>query len=613
MKKVKHIYNLIYTVVVIGLFIIFVSIVNRGIRVYREEYSKLSASRADMASNFISSYLTSYTNTISGLADMEITQKGLSGGQVDLTGLANIVSTGNLTSDYVENVIFLTEDMDIVLSAQPIATGLSEDDTEWIKKAAFGTYISDAVNDSFENQEYFIVAVPVFYNKLLVGYIASKISFSVFSVTHGDLTDNSDDSFILFDSAGNAVQLNTGESSEYTYRDLTAEGNMPKDKYFISESKIFLNGEDSSWKIFYILSGEKMYNSFNRLFGSLFAACLAMLFIGFLAEYIYKKYFVRPVNIISAALDDMNGNKNYSVITEKTGQENFDGIIAKLNEMIEDTISGEAAINIISKRYYSLFIKRRIIFIKWDLLNSSFDVSPYYKEIFGIDFISYVGKDFTPGHMNIHPEDVEKYNQWIKDIRLGRKIQPLVYRRKVADGKYRYFEHTFVINNDDMGNPVEALGFIVDVNKFARKEIALRRAAELDRYTGAYNKYSFMEILKSHYEEAASEGGSLCVSLVKLHNFYELEDKKIGAGEEALRFIVNVMTENIDCVVGRILTDSLGIIGSPQNVTFFADEIAKELELGFTFPETDEHFNIKTTAAIFLTEKFDKSFDNFIR
>ncbi|MCD8159103.1 MAG: hypothetical protein LUD77_09490 [Clostridiales bacterium] len=396
MKKKRNIYIFIYTAVVIGLFIIFVTIVNRGIKVYKEEYSIFSASRADMASNFISSYLTSYTNTISGLADMEITQKGLSGSQVDLTGLVNIVSTGNLTSDYVENVIFLTEDMDIVLSAQPIATGLSEDDINWIKKAAFGTYISDAVNDSFENREYFIVAVPVFYNRLLVGYIASKISFSVFSVTHGNLTNNSDDSFILFDSAGNAVQLNTGESSEYTYRDLTAGGRMSKNKYFISESKIYLNGIDSSWRIFYILSGEKMYHLFNVLFVALAAACGAMLFIGFLTMRVHRKRFAEPVNIISAALDEMNNSKSYAVISEKTGQKNFDGIIAKLNKMIEDTISGEAAINIISKRFYTLFKERRIVFIKWDLLNSAFEVSPYYKEIFGIEFISYVGKDFTP-------------------------------------------------------------------------------------------------------------------------------------------------------------------------------------------------------------------------
>lgn len=532
-----------------------------------------------------------------------------------MSELISMIRTGNLTGDYVENVVFLTENMEVVFSARPLNTGLSETDGEWIKKAAFGSLISDTMEGAYEDGEYFIAAVPVFEDRMLLGYIASKISCRVFSVTQGNLTNNSDTGFILFDSAGNSVKLSTGEASEYTYRDLTADdgSEISHRKYFISESKIYLNGSDSAWRVFYLLSGESMYGVFNTLAASLFGACVFMIFIGIGALFTYRKYFLKPANMISEALGDMNKSKNYLPIAVKTGQKHFDTITDGINKMIEYTVNGDTAINVVAKKYSALFREKRIVFIKWDIVNSVFEVSPFYREIFGREFVSYVGREFTPELMNIHPEDAEKYTQWIKDIRLGRKARPLVYRRKIAGGKYKYFEHTFVINSDEMGNPVEALGFITDVDRFERKEIALKRAAELDRYTGAYNKYSYMEILKKKYEEAMAGGEGFCVSLIKLHNFYELEDKRLGAGEEGLRFIVNVLSENIDCSVGRVLSDAIGAIGSPKNVSFFADEIAKELDLGFTFSETEEHFDVKTTAALFFTDDEKDGFEEFIK
>lgn len=74
MKKGRYIFIFVYNIAVIALFIVLLFLVNRGVGAYKEEYSRFSASRSDMAANFISSYLTSYTNTLSSLADMEITK-----------------------------------------------------------------------------------------------------------------------------------------------------------------------------------------------------------------------------------------------------------------------------------------------------------------------------------------------------------------------------------------------------------------------------------------------------------------------------------------------------------------------------------------------------------
>ncbi len=615
MKKRRYYYITAYIIVVAAAFILFTKIIGGCIKVFEDEYKNLSASRADMASNFISSYLTSYTNTLSGVAETEAARSGLSDNVSDLTGLINIISAGNLTNEYIENVLFMTEDMDIVLAAQPISTGLSDQDSEWIRKAAFGTLVSDVIGEELEDEQYFIAAVPVFENRTLLGYIASKISFRVFSSTQGNLSRNSDSSFILFDSAGNSVQLNTGEPSAYSYSELTGSDSFgaADNTYFTGSSRIYLNGAESGWEVFYLLSGENLYRAFNNVTAASFAFCVLMILIGFFVLYRYVRDVIKPIKQIARELDNMNGGSSFAPIVIKKGNRYFDDAVKQINKMAEKAMNGDTALKVLAKRYESLFKEKRIVFIKWDLSNSTFSVSPYYKDIFGTEFVPYVGTDFTPERLYIHPDDAERYTQWIKDTRLGRKTQPIIYRRKVAGGKYKYVEQTFVINNDDLGNPVEALGFIIDADRFARKEIALKRAAELDRFSGAYNKYSFLEILKRRYKEARTNGESLCVSIIKLHNFYELEDKKLGAGEEALKFMVDVVTENINCVVGRILTDTISVIGSAENVSFYADEISRELDLGFIHPETNEHYNVKTTGALFLTDTLDMSYESFVK
>ncbi|MCD8090472.1 MAG: PAS domain-containing protein [Clostridiales bacterium] len=615
MKKRRYIYITVYVAAVIIAFILFAKITKNSVKVFEDEYENLSASRTDMAANFISSYLTGYTNTLSGIAETEAARLGLKNETANLYGLIDMISTGSLTSDYVENIIFLNEDMEVLLSAKPLTVSLSEQDENWIRKAAFGTLISDAIEGNLEDEEYFIAAVPVFENRELLGFIASKISFRVFSSTQGNLSRNSDSSFILFDGAGNSVQLNTGTPSDYTYSELqkSEESGLIPNTYFVSESKIYLNGADSEWKVFYLLSGKNLYNAFNIIFSVVVCACIILILLGFFILYRYSADVLKPIDTVIRELEVMNESKSYAPIEIKKGNRYLAGAVKQINKMAENAANGDTAMAVMSKRYGALFMKKRAVFLKWDLANSTFAVSPFYKEIFGTEFVPYVGSDFTPESLYIHPDDAENYTRWIKDIRLGRKTQPIVYRRKTADGKYRYFEHTFVIVNDDMGNPVEALGLIIDVDRFTRKEIALKRAAELDRFTGAYNKYSFLEILKQRYNEAMAGGESLCVSIIKLHNFYDLEDKRLSAGEEALRFIVNVVTENINCVVGRILSDSLGIIGPPENVSFFADEIAKELDLGFVFPETNEHYNVKTTAALYFTDSLDIGYEDFVK
>ncbi len=200
----------------------------------------------------------------------------------------------------------------------------------------------------------------------------------------------------------------------------------------------------------------------------------------------------------------------------------------------------------------------------------------------------------------------------LKDIRLGRKTAPAIFKKKTADGKYRYFEYTFSIACDSYSSPVSALGCIMDVDRFVRTETALRHAAELDRYTGVYNKYTFMQNLKESFLKTKETGESMCISMVKLHNFYSLEDDNIGAGEEALKFMANVISENIECTIGRILTDSLGVYSTAENLVFHCDQIMKELNLDFYSKIADETLHTQSTSAMFISDDIAPSFDLLI-
>ncbi|MCC8014937.1 MAG: hypothetical protein LIO87_07040 [Eubacterium sp.] len=610
MKKPKLLYPIIYFIITAAIFAALLFTASRSKSAFIKEYSTISASRSNMAANYISSYLTVYGETLSGVAELDCVKGAIEGNPIALDETASLLVQGSVLSSGINSVSVLDIDKNTICSTDQTSVDIPDMD-EILSRAETGAVMSDV--KEYQGENIFIIAVPVFENKVLKGYIVSEISLEVFSKTHGNLLLNRDSGFILFDGEGRAFTLTDGKPSEYTYEDLKSpkkSGDL-KD-YFIGESEIYFENLGSGWSVFYLLSGSSLISVFNRFYFTASAVCLIMILIGVFAIIKIKKGISDPLRETSEEIEKMCGDKSYSLLEIDSEFEALSALKNSVNEVIRGMMNGEAAVLFLMKKYAGIFEEKKIVFIKWDLTTLKFTISPIYREIFGIDFIPYGSKGFSPERLGIHPDDAARFNDMLKDIRLGRKTAPAIFKKKTADGKYRYFEYTFSIACDSYSSPVSALGCIMDVDRFVRTETALRRAAELDRYTGVYNKYTFMQSLKEGFLKAKETGESMCISMVKLHNFYSLEDDNIGAGEEALKFMANVISENIECTIGRILTDSLGVYSTAENLVFHCDQIMKELNLGFYSKAADETLYTQSTSAMFISDDIAPSFDLLI-
>jgi diguanylate cyclase (GGDEF)-like protein/PAS domain S-box-containing protein len=181
----------------------------------------------------------------------------------------------------------------------------------------------------------------------------------------------------------------------------------------------------------------------------------------------------------------------------------------------------------------------------------------------------------------LHPEDQLQ----VPGFALGRPEGPNVvvvseYRLLHADGTYRWFSaRETVYSSDDDGNPREILGSAVDITARKKQERDmvqaleetrkrnemleegerrlraereyLAHAAYTDGLTGLENHRALRHRLEVEFQVHRASGASLCVVMMDLDRFKDLNDK-FGhpAGDEALKQVGELLKQAVrseDC------------------------------------------------------------------
>ena len=596
----KRFFQIVFTIVLFSAYIFTAASLVRSFADIDGEYSEIVRKKAETVSDNIGKYLTDYSTSLSGIGEMEVAHQAIRGNKDALKNIKDILSLGTPGGEYVDNVVILDKQKRVVESSMGIYDEFSPHIMDCIERAKLGPAVSSSGKDGS-----FVLVVPVFEQRELLGFVMSEMSFEIFEDSYNDAGFDRQSGIMLFDEHNTLTAKNEDTDISLEYDDLKTVGDTPckLGKNYVCESDILLKGMKTGWKLYYVLSGERMF----VIFASYGTACtllfLIVLISGIFTNYLYVRKVEKPVDHIIGELTDIKQKKDYFIKISETGLRNYDNIAALLNSIIGGMVEGDMAALTLVKKYAPLFREKRIIFLEWDLINFKYSATPQYKEIFGMDFEPFSDSDMGLKRINIHPDDMAAFNEWIREVRQGREISSIVCRKRLPDGKYRYFEYAFASIRDETGEAVSALGYIMDVNRYVRTEIGLKRAADLDRSTGAYNKQAYIEKLRGVLSEAREENINVYMCIFKLHNYYDLEEEKIGLGEEALKFINSVVVENLDCLTGRVFSDSLIITSSADNLDYQSAEILKELRLGFVFSENRKRYFVKLSAAILNTDR----------
>ncbi len=607
------------TVFIFFVIVFFISVyqyITSKERALEKNLAEMTEAGAALTSDQVADYLDKYISRLNALSETDTIRKVMSGDAGTMKEAQDLINISAAEGDvYLGNVLILNSHKDIVISvAKPYEDIVASLDT-YLYRAAMGTVVTDSQFNSQPNisERYFAIIVPVFEDRKLIGYIISRISTDVFAEVTDKTLINENYGFWLYDGSGVVLASEGPEEMKDEFKAYNLSKEIPTTgKYFVVEKDISSTLFRTDWHVIFALPKNEALSTYFIIKLAFLFICAAILISELIRTLMRYKSIVLPMRSIIFDLKKINKSGEYTMPVSPTGYENFDAIGEALNDMIKGIIDGDYAIDALIEKYRDLFNDKRLVLLEWDFETLNMRVSSNYKDVFGIEFTPFGEMDFSPDKLNIHPDDAGRFVDWIRDVRMGRKTSPIIYRKKFADGKYKYLEFSFYIKNDDMGNPSSGLGCIMDVDRFARKEIALKRAADRDKYTGAYNKYTYLEILPKKLEEAKTQDEECFVSILKLHNFYALEDTSIGLGEEALRFITNVLRDNLDCTVGRILSDALGIVGNAENLEFILDEVNKELDMGLLNPADKKVYRVYTNMAVILVEDKNADVNDFV-
>ncbi len=146
----------------------------------------------------------------------------------------------------------------------------------------------------------------------------------------------------------------------------------------------------------------------------------------------------------------------------------------------------------------------------------------------------------------IHPEDAERATKVEASAVQGtdnRRDYGITFRILRPDGRIRWVRSAASLVTDAEGQPVRAVGFVVDITESWFAEANLQRQSREDALTGVANRRRLDEELKKACLHATRTGEPLAVALIDIDHFKGYNDA-LGhlAGDVALTSVADILS-----------------------------------------------------------------------
>ncbi|MDD4002743.1 MAG: sensor domain-containing diguanylate cyclase [Clostridia bacterium] len=169
----------------------------------------------------------------------------------------------------------------------------------------------------------------------------------------------------------------------------------------------------------------------------------------------------------------------------------------------------------------------------------------------------------------IHSLDLKAFLSEYNKVLYGKSSGRIEIRLRKANGEFFWAQLRYTSIFDQNGVPAKVIGKIIDIDKQKKETESLKKANQMDSFTGLYNKTAILE----HIEKYISENGEKKHALF----FIDIDNFKVVNDSQGHIYGDKILFE-LSCVIKKQFrhTDLVGRIGGDEFLVFLKDYIDED-------------------------------------
>ena len=268
---------------------------------------------------------------------------------------------------------------------------------------------------------------------------------------------------------------------------------------------------------------------------------------------------------------------------------------------ITDYMFSEKKQKIDEERYRIVAESSDSIIYEYNIKDKTIFYTNKYKVKFGEEPLTENYPDSFIDNGKIHKDDIKKFLTEYNKILYGKPSGSIEIRIKKASGEFIWCEMRYTSIFDEKGIPIRVIGKYIDIDKVKIETENLKKANQLDSFTGLYNKTAIL----ANVERYLSENGEKkhAIFFIDIDNFKAVNDNYGHLyGDKLLLKISDLIKGQFrhSDLIGRIGGDEFLILVKDYIDQDFIHEKAKALCNSIEALRGEEN-NIIVTASIGIT------------
>lgn len=268
---------------------------------------------------------------------------------------------------------------------------------------------------------------------------------------------------------------------------------------------------------------------------------------------------------------------------------------------ITESVINEHNKRIDEERYRIVAESSDSVIFEFNIQEKTIFYTHKFKQKFGEDPTTENIPDSIIDKGKIHSQDLKTFLAEYNKVLYGKPSGSFEVRFKKANGEFFWTQLRYTSIFDQNNRPIKVIGKIIDIDKQKKETESLKRANQMDSFTGLYNKTAILELIEKYISENFEKKHALF--FIDIDNFKAINDSHGHLfGDKILFELSNIIKKQFrhTDLVGRIGGDEFLVLVKDYIDEDFIHEKAVALCAGIGAMKTPVK-EIKLTASVGIT------------